>query len=450
MGVALMKLKNLLCVGMTAACLGSVPALSATGPNFPRLGGVLISSPHNYEDSAYQAQIGRLNVVMINTWQGWRGYSGNVTTLDAVVKNLKAINPSIKVFNYSMLEQVGAGQGSVQGYKDQFQKVTAMNWWVYNNGVSGTRALSTWQGSYGPFYEVNLTSFAPVDANGDLWTDWFAKWVNTNFLAPSPSLDGIYTDSVSWYPFSASDSDWNRDGTVDATKGATTAQWYRLGYRHYFDKVNALAPGRMQIANLANWGDPNSNLTEYSGVLNGGVIEGILGFSWSPENWGSWSAMLKWYRKTMAAVAAPKLVMFHQNLTPATDYQALRYGLTSCLMDDGYYAVSPNGAYHDVVWYDEFDNNLGQATSTPPGAAWQNGVYRRDFDKGIALVNPKGNGPQTVTLEAAFRKISGKQAPGINNGQVVTTVHLNDRDGIILLRTTVQKRPGPVQNVAVQ
>jgi uncharacterized membrane protein len=72
---------------------------------------------------------------------------------------------------------------------------------------------------------------------------------------------------------------------------------------------------------------------------------------------------------------------------------------------------------------------------------YQNGVYRRDFENGIALVNPKGNGTQTVTLETSYKHLSGTQAPTVNNGQTVTTVTLNDRDGVILQRLTSQPVP---------
>jgi uncharacterized membrane protein len=57
------------------------------------------------------------------------------------------------------------------------------------------------------------------------------------------------------------------------------------------------------------------------------------------------------------------------------------------------------------------------------------------------LVNPKGNGTQTVTLETSYKHLSGTQAPSVNNGQTVTTVTLNDRDGVILQRITSQPVP---------
>ena len=89
-------------------------------------------------------------------------------------------------------------------------------------------------------------------------------------------------------------------------------------------------------------------------------------------------------------------------------------------------------------------NNPTNGTYSNGGlTVWQNGVWRRDFANGIALVNPKGNGPQTVTLETTYKHFSGTQDPSVNNGQSVTSVTLNDRDGVILLRTTQQPVPDP-------
>ena len=66
------------------------------------------------------------------------------------------------------------------------------------------------------------------------------------------------------------------------------------------------------------------------------------------------------------------------------------------------------------------------------------------------LVNPKGNGQQTVTLETAYIKIKGNQDPVTNNGQTVTTVTLKDRDGIILLKQKPTTRPGTPTSFSVE
>jgi hypothetical protein len=162
-----------------------------------------------------------------------------------------------------------------------------------------------------------------------------------------------------------------------------------------------------------------------------------------------WANMLARYRKVMASMTAPKLGIFNQ-WGSRTDYQAMRYGLGTCLLDDGYYSFTDTTAqYSGVVWFDELDTKLGVG-QTPPTAAWQKGVWRRDFDNGIVLVNPKGNGPQTVTLESSFVKISGTQDPATNNGKTVTTVTLKDRDGIVLLRQNPVVRPATPEGFAVE
>jgi hypothetical protein len=159
--------------------------------------------------------------------------------------------------------------------------------------------------------------------------------------------------------------------------------------------------------------------------------------------------MMRWYRKTMAAVAAPKLVGFHQ-VGSATDYKSLRYGLASCLLDNGYFTFTDRAkGYTGVPWFDEYDAKLGQAVTPPATTAWQKGVYRRDFENGIALVNPKGNGTVEVTLEEDFRRLDGKQAPSVNNGAVTRKVVLQERDGIILKRVKSMAAPSAPKLVAV-
>jgi uncharacterized protein with LGFP repeats len=72
---------------------------------------------------------------------------------------------------------------------------------------------------------------------------------------------------------------------------------------------------------------------------------------------------------------------------------------------------------------------LGQPVSGSAGAAqtgaWSNGVWMREFQNGVVLWNPKGNGAKTVNVSALVSP----------NGAAVTSVTLNDRDGVILLWT---------------
>jgi hypothetical protein len=172
----------------------------------------------------------------------------------------------------------------------------------------------------------------------------------------------------------------------------------------------------------------------------------------SVNGWGSWQLMMERYHKSMTLVNEPKLIILG-HLGDPKNYRVMRYGLASTLMNDGYYDFCPNDGkwgYTQVAWFDEFDVNLGKAVSPPSKTAWQSGVYKREFENGIALVNPRGNGARTVDLGADFRKIAGKQDPAVNNGQVVRRVTLQDRDGIILMRLNAVKKPMPPSSLSVQ
>jgi hypothetical protein len=129
----------------------------------------------------------------------------------------------------------------------------------------------------------------------------------------------------------------------------------------------------------------------------------------------------------------------------------MRYALASALMDDGYFAANDNG-YTNVQWFDEFDVDLGHAVDGPQLAPAQNGVYVRRFEKGLAIVNPKDNGPQTIAIEPGYQRFYGTQDSATNNGQAVTTITLGDRQGIILIKGPAGNHPpvasaGPDQTI---
>ncbi len=412
----------ILIVGM----LASLSVEAYTPDTFPRLASINITEPMNYDSATYQASLARFNLLFLMVWPGWN--SGHSQTMNQSVSAIKNINPNAKVYLYGLVESVDT---SYPTNSDFGNEINSMSWWLYPNRTSGGPVPSTFPGAT----SINITNFVRPDANGNHWTDWYANYIVKNYIAPSPAVDGIFTDNVFIQP--RVNGDWNLDGVTDSSGSPTVQQWYQQGYSHYFNVMKQLMPGRYQLGNVTDWGTAGANLSVYSGMLNGGFMEGMIGPSWSPETWGSWSEMMRWYRQVMGAIAAPKLVIFSQQGSP-TDYQGFRYGLASCLMDEAYFDFTNiNSVYSGVIWFDEYNVKLGAETSPPATSAWQKGVYRRDFQYGIALVNPKGNGAQKVQLEANFQRIAGQQDAVTNNGQVTNTVTLNDRDGIILLRTTV-------------
>jgi hypothetical protein len=111
-------------------------------------------------------------------------------------------------------------------------------------------------------------------------------------------------------------------------------------------------------------------------------------------------------------------------------------------MDDGYYYYTSSDLhYKSAYWYDEFDVDLGRAIDPPQQTPWQNGVYRRRFENGMVLVNPKANGTKTVQIEPGYRRIDGRQDATTNNGEAVSAVTLRERDGLILVNETASRIP---------
>lgn len=107
-------------------------------------------------------------------------------------------------------------------------------------------------------------------------------------------------------------------------------------------------------------------------------------------------------------------------------------------MDDGYFSFTDNAAgYGSTPLFDEYKVSLGYPTDPPPTAAWSNGVWRRNFQNGTVLVNPRGNNnnmPVTVTIEPGYKHFTGTQDSTTNNGAAVTTVTLQPRDGLVLIK----------------
>lgn len=401
------------------ASTGSTP----TAPLFPLLGAYLIGGPQDYGNPTYAASIAKLNMAVLSVWPG---FTSNGLNMQQSIEAIKKTNPHEVILLYQDINELSKSPSAV--WDAVVKAINANHWWLYERGSTGAQ-VNSWFGS--GYNEINTTIAYPRNSSDQWYVDWRAAWQVTTYAEPTPAADGFFTDNVFWSP--RVDGDWQQDGASDSDTSPAVQQMYREGYVHFINDLTARMPGKYQAGNIADWGSPSAVLTEYNQVMQGGVMEGIIGKSYSYESRG-FAVMMTAYKKMMAPIAHPQLVIFHQD-GAATDYQGMRYGLASCLLGNAYYGYSINGNYSGVAWFDEFNAQLGAATSAPfPSAPYQKGVYRRDFQNGIALVNPKGNGTQTVTLETSYRKLSGKQDPSVNNGATVKSVTLNDRDGIILMR----------------
>jgi Hypothetical glycosyl hydrolase family 15 len=121
--------------------------------------------------------------------------------------------------------------------------------------------------------------------------------------------------------------------------------------------------------------------------------------------------------------------------------KSMRWGLSLALMAGVYYEIYVQcpTMHHTRWWYDEFDGGRGirkrgyLGKPLGPPRRLKNGLYRRDFARGIAINNSSGSNV-TLALGGTFKKLRGPQNPRLNNGLRVSRVTIPAHDGLILLR----------------
>jgi Hypothetical glycosyl hydrolase family 15 len=426
--------QGLAAVAALGALAASASAFAFTPPPFPRIAGIQISAPFDYNDATFQAQVARQAITILNDWPGMKPGGESMAT---VVQQIKAINPNALVFLYTDTDEQFSNPSN-SAWATLIDAINANKWWLYTNSSLST-PVSSFYGNGG--LTINNSTNTPKNAQGQDAIDYMVNYFVAQEYTPNTNIDGFFQDNVFTTPRVS--GDWYRNGNDLPSSSAQAQAAIQSGYERWFALAHQLMPGKYQIGNIATWYSPGATAVPagFKNMTEGGEIEGLIGQTWSTETWDGWQGMENQYFQIMSVVNAPKLVIFDQQDNP-TNYQSMRYGLTSCLMNDGYYNFTSNtSTYSGVYWFDEFNANLGQPVGAAPTAAWQNGVWRRDFTNGIALVNPKGNGARTVSLGGSFVKLKGTQAPSVNNGQTVTSVTLQDRDGIILMRPSALIQP---------
>ena len=394
----------------------------ALHPDYPRLLGMNIGKK-NYDEPRYQAQLARLDVVILGFYRGW-GTPGDTQAMRRVVRTLKRLNPALLVGQYTVLnEAVNDPQNTAED--DKRKKLDAANWWLRNAGNSRVQ----WTSRYGA-WDINITDWARPDAAGQRYPQWLAERDYRVFFEAAPEFDIWYVDNVMSHPRIAA-ADWAGSGRDEAGESPRVQQAFRVGQLRHWQAARQLAPGLLLV------GNPDNDLSavEYKGRLQGAFLESLMGYRWSLYARAGWSGMMQRYLGINANLAPPALVGFNV-AGRRDDYRLLRFALASCLMGDGYFSFTDmQRGYSGVPWFDEFDQKLGQPIDPPQTRPWKDGIYRRRFSNGMALVNPGPLGRQVV-IDAGYRHLQGKQAPRTNDGSAATALSIPANDGILLLKNS--------------
>ena len=434
-------------------------------PVFPRVASVWIGSPHNYDLATYQQGAAQFDLVFWTLWETWG--QGRAVSFAQACANAKALNPNLKIYQY-----VNPYDILLLDFPNLnpllISTADAQNWWLRDSYPSGPRVYSS---TYNANI-VNTRADIPNKLNGQSCAEWIMStysrdmFINgvysSQFGRPqaNPSLDGLFYDNILMVSFFNGDYDCN--GTLDNSNDLAQSQKFREGYAAGADAYRAALPSKNLTGNLNfmylvtynPWGLPIPEPV-YNKKFDFGLYEHFCGTSYSAETWGTPAIMLQAAKVHADMLIDPFSQVLHVNrlyTLTSTNFQDFRHGICAALCaTDGYITYcdvaqdnygSTTGFNRTAQWFDEYDNAgtqkyyLGSAIDARISTTWTQGVYRRRFANGWVLWNPKGNGTQTLSLGQTMRKIQGRSGysdTAVNNGATVTSVTLQDRDGLVLL-----------------
>lgn len=328
---------------------------------------------------------------------------------------LKQLNPDIKLLSYidSISNRTDAPSEPL-GHPIRDRYEGGKKEWILRSGVGKT--LSVWPGSI----LMNPSNYA-MQVDGKRWNDYIPEFI-TRVQEKQGVWDGIFFDNamvdIAW--LNDGRIDINSDGQNDAPEFVDNA--WREGLRALYRTARTLNGAQKIIVTNS------SNI--YLESTNGRMFETVLTDS------AKWARHFNAIRDAVKQTGyQPAYVVVNANTNnngDRADWRRFRLAFTTTLLTDAYFSFDYGDKWHQQLWwYDEYDADLGM----PRGEAYQAAgeTWRRDFDRGLALVNPAA---QTVTVDLGgeYKRLNGAQDKSVNNGQRVTQITLGAYDGIVLER----------------
>ncbi|HLD31561.1 MAG TPA: putative glycoside hydrolase [Patescibacteria group bacterium] len=328
-----------------------------------------------------------------------------------LLKKMRQWNPEIVLLVYVSPQEIRTD--AAVGYSQMRRELAAglSDHW-YLRDTQGKK-LSWWPGTY----LLNVT-----EASG--WPAHLTEFVSTKILATG-LWDGVFYDNawdnITWFAGAKVDTDNN--GQIDTNAN----QRWQTGMKNIYNETRRLAGNQYVLVG-------NNETTYYAKELNGMLLENFSIINW-PNYLGRYA-----YNNDERRSPQVNLINSNTNNTgQAADYQKMRFGLTSTLLQDGYFSFDYGDQNHGQTWwYDEYNVDLGQPVTESGIESGmgdiKKGVWKRSFENGLAVVN-SADTAQIVDLGGEYEKIHGTQDPDINDGEIVNETRVEAADGLILLKT---------------
>jgi len=354
------------------------------------------------------------------------------------LKRIRQLNPDVIILAYITSQEIlnDIDEYDLATLRQEFASGLSDGWWIRDN--NGNK-VSNWPHTS----MLNLTDGATPNASGQRLNDYLPEFIAAK-IAASGLWDGVFYDNtwgdISW--INNGNLDLNNDGLKDSSSQADAA--WAAGFKKMLAKTRSLTGSDFIIIGNGRVYDG------YQGILNGMMLESFPS-SW--ENGGTWTGSMKTYLKLPTLNPAPAVSVLNVTNKNQTNYQNFRYGLASALMGSGFYSFDYDITNHGQTWwYDEYDINLGAPSSRPfnllanSSEELKPGLWRRDFKNGVAIVNSTDKKQTYALLKEELEKISGGQAPSVNNGLKINYIQLAPQDGLVLLKRNTVINNGAFTN----
>lgn len=431
------------------------------GPAFPRIGAHLLGQHAQFADPKVLRTIGRYSdLTVVNIYPGWeRRYK---TKVSEIVHAIRAENPAALVGTYHNISELPERRNFKPLVDALYNGKTVgpadtQDWWART--PDGKR-VSDWPKTY----NTNITKFTTPDSRGRRYPEVYADFFYAEL--DSKADFNLYYIDIFGPTFRNSKTDFDRDGSADAAGNPAVATWKREAMHGFVEYVRQkYFPDRKFMGNATTWFDARHfnkkrlpQYWEYKGLLDGALYEHVMGVRWSPSGTGKKGERVNRFGSFKLALAGYRFILSHcrddlvqfQPIVLAGNWKTLRYAFGIALLDNGYF--TPNittkddkkGSHRAFVVIEEFTAGkpwagpestkwLGYPVptplGTPPKRPYQKGVWVREFEGGLVVVNPhitkhsKGTpverkGAVTITLPPGkWRKFKGTQDPVHNDGK---------------------------------
>ncbi len=289
---------------------------------------------------------------------------------------------------------------------------------------------------------LNISNDAGT-CNGKRWNEFLPEYISQNVFSTG-NWDGVFFDNI-WPTLS-----WLNSGNIDINNDRKKDSAKYLDDKWVEGNKKLLSSTRQVVGNDNILMGNSHAFDAYQPYLNGIMLESF------PAPWeagGTWAGSMKSYTN-VKNFRQPKTMVINANTDNKWDkdnYRKMRFSLGSALLGDGYFSFDYGVNDHSQTWwYDEYDTKLGKAIGSPinildkNNKTWKSGLWRRDFENGIVVVNSTSENKNYVFGDGeVFSKIAGSQDTLVNNGAKINMVSVAGSDAVVLLGRPEKKEVLP-------